>query len=478
MQKNILFIVSDQHQAKAMGCAGHKYVKTPNLDKLAEKGILFERAFCTNPLCVPARISLLTGRYSISHGAYSLGATFRDDMVTLPHLFAAKDFYTILTGRMHLVWNDSLHGYENRTNAEPYEDICNCDDWWKRELPQYELSGAFENIGPGEQRHLEYDKMAHASALDFIKNESGILDKPWFMTSCLTIPHEPYRVPEEFYNIYKDMDIDLPAECESENKEIYDLYQSFHTYKSFHKNSPDSERIEKAVKAYYGLVTCTDQMVGELVDALDKTGQLENTIIIYTSDHGEMLGEKGCWHKSVLYDTSAQVPLIICDPDFDKKGIKIKQNVSHVDLFPTFAEYAGLDLLDDLNIDGLNLNKLIAGDEKEFNERGILIEYGDYATRVPIAAYLKGDYKLTVADGFDSVLINTKKDPEEMINLFADPDHKDIREYMLTGLTELWNHEKCLKIIRDSQYSFELIKNAHAKQGLLRDVIADSLEDF
>lgn len=463
--RNVLLILSDQHRADAAGCYGHPVARTPHLDRLAAEGVVFDRAYCSNPLCVPSRVSLLTGRYSATTGVYSLGAALRDDVPTFAHLFAAAGYETVLAGRMHLVWSDRLHGYERRFNPEPYKGPFNCREYWRDPLAEYDFRAAFASAGAGESRHLVYDRAAHAAALEFLRSPRAS-ERPWMLTSCFIIPHEPYQAPQEFFSLYDTPDLPVPPPHDPARPQVEEMYRSFDRYKGFHNWSPPPETIRKAVAAYYGLVTCMDSMIGELLRALEETGQLENTLVLYTSDHGEMLGEKGCWHKSYLYDASARVPLIVREPGRVPAGLRVRAPVSQVDLFPTMAEWLGTEIKPDLRIDGRSLLPLIEGrPAPELERRGVLVEYADYGVRTPMAAWVKDSHKLTCAPGFPSVLVDLDRDPDERCSLIDTPAAQPLRRGMERELAAAWDPDAVRRTALDCQYGLTLIEAAWKRQG-------------
>ena len=466
---NVLLIVSDQHQWKKAGCYGHRIVRTPNLDRLAEEGVTFDRAFCANPLCVPARVSLLTGRYSVHNGVYGLSNTFRDDMPTYAHLFAASGFRTALAGRMHLVWNDNRHGFEERLNDEPYASPFTDNDapWWKP-VRNKTLAGGIERSGPNESRPWRVDSEAVASALEFI-DSTPRAERPWMLTSCFYQPHTPYDAPREYWDLYDGKDLDLPEDSLRDDFRPEPMYAMPHRFQGMAESRPSPEGVRRAVTGYYGSVTCMDAMIGRMLDALERTGQLDNTVIIYNSDHGEMLGEKGCWHKSVLYNCSAQVPFIVRAPGRCREGARVAAPVSHVDLFPTMAALLGLRLPEELRLDGRDLTPLLtrADPGPEWDRRGVLVEYADYGVRYPMAAWLRGRHKLTCAPGFPPVLNDLDEDPDENVNLAEYPGSADVLQSLQDELAEVWDPEAVERSVLDSQMGLRLVFQGMAAQNAL-----------
>lgn len=236
------------------------------------------------------------------------------------------------------------------------------------------------------------------------------------------------------------------------------MEQSFHQYKSFDQKQPQEEHIKNAVRAYYGLVTTMDERVGHIVQALERSGQLEDTIIIYTSDHGEMLGEKGCWHKSHLYESSTKVPMIVYAPKLFPKSKRISSPVSHLDLFPTFSAMLDLPMDQDIPCDGTNLLPIIEKDNEL--SRRVLCEYADYGVRTPRASLISSRYKLTYAESFKPVFIDLKNDPEENHNLIDDPEYTRIYRDFEKDLFEKWSPSRVREIVMERQASFELIAKA------------------
>lgn len=346
--RNILFIMSDQFRHDTMGFKGKFPVRTPNLDVLAANGTVFENAYCANPVCVPARASLMTGVYSYDHGVYYNDANWPRSMETLPRSLTDNCYYAVHIGKKHIFPNRCSIGFDKLVLKQGYGDFRK-----KREKALTPNQGSWTTvetlnrgypIEPTDQpiEHFEpvhcTDKALHELDLIASRRECGPDgDEPFFMKISYSKPHSPCNPPEPYFSMYDRKDLPPPVATEAEIKSFsqqarkwYDIW-----------NQMDDERKLKHRAQYMGCVTLVDEQIGRVVQKLKDMGVYDNTLIIFTSDHGDHLCDHHMQQKAFFYDCSAKVPFIWSGPSVPK-GKRVKENVSHIDMFPTLMEYCEL----------------------------------------------------------------------------------------------------------------------------------------
>ncbi len=343
---NILLILSDQHNPHAAGFAGSAHVDTPSLDKLAQSGVVFDAAYCQSPLCVPSRISLWTGQYPHRCSAWDNRSMIDPARPTLPGWLAQNGYVTAGVGKMHFRGEEQMHGFQHR----PYGDLVDTPVLIHQPDPPDTVDGRAESHAAGrfpfagvsavpESLHLDTVVTTESLAwlLDFADEHP---DQPWFFCASYYRPHFPLTAPGRFIRKYQRRDVPLPPlpsnfpdELHAHDRYIVDDFNLL-------RFSDDERRA--ALRAYYGLVDYVDQLIGRLLDGLRAAGLLDNTLVVYTADHGEMAGEHGLWWKRTYYDASAGVPLIVSGPGISG-GKHITMPVELVDLFPTFCEWARVE---------------------------------------------------------------------------------------------------------------------------------------
>ncbi|HEU5317739.1 MAG TPA: sulfatase-like hydrolase/transferase [Chloroflexota bacterium] len=348
---NVLFITSDEHNAKMLGCAGHPTVQTPHLDRLAAAGVRMTKAYCAQPICAPTRQTMITGLYSFEHGQYGNGYVFDKRNTTWAHHFKAHGYVTACIGKMHTNHEDFDYGYDVRFSQgmipkdvrarreagltdDPHDKALFdsvTDNWGKP--PR--LRGQIASDGD-----LERDGVMTNESIDFLRRyaagEHG--EGEFFLHASLTQPHWPWVLPREFYYLYDPATIDYEPFVEGElDHNAYALKRR--NGFGWGANSEEVNRLARA--RYYGAVSWLDHNVGRMLDALDELGLAENTLVVYTTDHGDMAGEKGLWLKSLLFDSAARLPLLMRQPGVIPAGAVNETLTNHADLFPTLAALAG-----------------------------------------------------------------------------------------------------------------------------------------
>jgi len=464
---NILVIMSDQHRASVLGCAGDSHACTPHLDRLAAEGIRFENGYCNNPICVPSRMSFLTGQTTNQIGVWSLSDTIRSDELTWPAVLGAAGYDTAISGRMHHWWPDKHHGFHRRLCGETKSRVATGTFAMYADSPRgREVTSRLRNLlpgplnpgetGEGENHGLIDDDESTRHAIDFIQSRDDN-HTPFALCVGYMCPHTPLRCPAEYFNLYRDMPVELGALDDN----LPPLYKTFARLTGFDEGF-DADVLRDGVRAYYAMVHFVDDQIGKLVDALRRSNQLENTVIFYISDHGEMLGERGLWFKNQLLESSIRSPMIVRCPARFRRGAVEPALVSNVDLFPTFAEIAGAPKWD--NLAGNSLVPLLTGRNTEpFADRPVFIEYADFGIDQPSACIRRRNMKLIAARNYDDVLYDLKKDPGETTNLARDPAYAAEYKELRLDLVKCWDPEDTWSRVLRNQNRLDLIRTSRTR---------------
>ena len=450
---NILLIQADQLTAKMLPAYGNQVAKTPNIDRLAAKSSVFNNAYCNFPLCAPSRFSMMSGQLASKIGAYDNGAEFPSSIPTFNHYLRASNYHTTLVGKMHFVGADQLHGFERRLTTDIYPaDFGWTGDWTEVAMAHGNNPITFTEAGVCKRTvQMDYDEevVHRAERLFYDLARSGD-DRPFFTTVSLTHPHDPYQCSEEDWDLYADNDIDPPAipridfeECDPYSQRLLRQYGLFDFV-------PDTHHIASARHGYYGSLSYLDRLIGRVLGALDHAGFGENTVVILTSDHGDMLGERGLWYKKTFFEDSVRVPLMVSIPG--QQGKNIEHNVSLVDLLPTLADLAGTPGLPAKiqNLDGNSLLPLIHGADDNWSDT-VYAENLAEGAMAPILMVRQGRFKYIVSGIDPHQLFDLKDDPLEQTNLADHPDYKPVLEELKSLITNQWDLEQLSQDVTQSQ---------------------------
>ena len=333
---NLLYIHSDQHNPAVSGCYGDPLVKTPNLDRLADRGTIFSNAYCPSPVCVPSRMSMLTGRFPYENEVWTNSHTLDSAIPTLAHAMGMAGYHPILVGRMHAIGPDQLHGYRERLIGD------HCSNYHGGLPPDHGmLEGtqgpqrvSLQKSGTGQNSYQVHDEYVTAATVDFLnkigtKNRSGLAEEPFCLTVGFMLPHQPFVARPDDYKTYAGR-VKMPKHPAPYSDTLHPFFKWWRE-KSGTEHVPDQE-VLRSRTAYWALVTCVDSMIGEIIDALDRNGLAQNTAIVYSSDHGEQVGEHGLWWKQTLYEDSARVPAIVSWPGTLPQGVHSDRVISQIDL--------------------------------------------------------------------------------------------------------------------------------------------------
>ncbi|MBT3375448.1 MAG: sulfatase-like hydrolase/transferase [Lentisphaerae bacterium] len=442
---NLLVIMSDQHNPHIMGCTGDPLVRTPNLDRMATSGILFERNYCAGPLCVPSRMSFMAGQHPNDLRIWTNGGLLPSDTPTFAHALSLAGYDTMLCGRMHFVGPDQMHGFRRRlvgdvsgamtgSGREMFENVWNragCGQGYASLLP--------DAVGPGWATYPEFDRHVTDRACDVLRQQGeGNGDTPFAMVVGYLLPHNPYVCPRELFEEYMDQ-LEGQTIQQEQARDEHPALASLRRTRGTANITPEMARRSKA--AYLGLTTILDQNIGQILDALEENGLAENTIIAYTSDHGDQAGEHGLWWKDTFYDGSVKVPMIWSCPSQLAAGVRVPQVTSLLDIAPTLTDFA----------DAPPLPSARGSSLRSFLESGVAPpDWPDTAfaetyarEQRPARMICSGDWKLNVYHGYEHPqFFNLRDDPGEDVDLGQNADYAAIREELLAKVTHDWSGER------------------------------------
>ena len=307
--------MSDEHRKDAMSCAGHKFVKTPNLDQLAKSGSLFTNAYTPSPMCVPARAAFACGNHVHKIRHWDSATPYDGKIMSWMKSLRDRGIETTSIGKLHFRSGDDDNGFTQEILPMHVVDKVGWAIGLLRNesIPYENASELAADVGFGRSSYTDYDLAITDSVEKWLKTKKQC-ESPWATMVSLVSPHYPLSPPDEYYSMYDPMTVNLPIAYANDERpahgELLNLANFFNYDQYFNE-----QKMRNAIVAYYGLVSFMDHCVGRIVNALHETGQAQDTMILYVSDHGEMLGDHGLWTKQVMYEASAGVPMILCGPN-------------------------------------------------------------------------------------------------------------------------------------------------------------------
>lgn len=518
---NVLFIMCDQLRWDYLSCAGHPHLETPNIDKLAERGVRFDRAYVQSPLCCPSRASIYTSRYMSSHGASVNFAQLRIDERGIGDYLAPLGIRTALVGKTHSFldveslervgvdpnsdvgkhlanigfepyWrDDGLHPNDQRSKDIEYNQYLRDQGYDAENGWQKHANGAIDEDGEwvngwllkaGEypadiqETHSE-TPFATRKAMQFIEEAS---DQPWCLHLSYIKPHWPYIAPEPYDRMYAEDDLLPLNRTLNELEDAHPLFKAFTEMQVSQSFQRDDARTA-ALRAYMGLIKQLDDSIGDLMAFLEERGELDNTFIVFTSDHGDYLGDHWMGEKSFFHEESVKVPLIVVDPRPTAdatRGTVSEALVETIDLLPTFIEVCGGQMSEE-RIEGRSLMPLIQAETDAI--RDFAVSETDYADRTP-REMLDVDYfktngvmicthrwKYIHFDSFRPMLFDLENDPQEQTDLGTHPAHATTRAEMQNHLINFLMGRKS-RVTITSERIHNLVGNFalnRAKRGIL-----------
>jgi len=445
---NILFLMSDQHNANCLGVTGKRNVRTPNLDALAKSGVRFERAYCNNPICSPSRISYFTGQYPHTHGMIgNNNYDFKGDTPdTMAMLFRKYGYQTALIGKSHMVGKWDREGFEHirycdLTDADSRDVLTN---HYFKYLVDHGLGDMYEDgsIASGSEYHKKHYGVAdlpyeHSiehwtgeETLKFLKNRDG--RRPFFAHMSFERPHPNWRIAPELLNMYKSEDIILP-ECKTDAYEHEFASKPEYIRKILLDRRVPQEHLRKILAIYYTLITAIDAEIGRVFKYLKDKGEFDNTIIVYVADHGDFGGDHGLYDKNVgIYESIHRIPFILKYPGCKKKVVD-DAIIESIDLYSTFCHLCDIPVPE--HVEGESIIPIINNNApgREF----ALAEWDWSPPHTRINAIRTKDFRLVYYGGeTGGELYHNAEDPGEIYNLWNDPDYLKIRAQLMEMLFE------------------------------------------
>ena len=449
---NLLYIHTDQHNPYVTGCYGDRLVQTPNLDRLAAGGALFTNTYCNSPICVPSRMAMLTGRHPYQNEVWTNSHSLDSSIPTLAHAMGAAGYQPLLVGRMHAVGPDQLHGYAARLVGDHSGNYIG-----GRGPDRGVLDGtagpdriSLTKSGAGQSAYQVHDEEVTAATVDYL-NWLGVKQRavgqidPFSISVGLMLPHPPYVARGEDYRVYADR-MTMPQRPQAHEQVTHPFLRAWREHTGIVAVS--DEEILRSRAAYWALVHRVDIMVGQILDALAANGFADNTLVVYTSDHGDMQGEHGLWWKHVFYEESVKVPLIVAWPGVIAPGQRSERVISALDVNATMLDALGAPPLP--NSPGRSFLGLISPvratpswDDLAFSEYCAdeyvprKIDEGKTYQRM----VRQDEWKLIYYHGMAPQLFNLAEDGGEMVDRAQDPSCQAIRHELTDLVLAEWNPE-------------------------------------
>lgn len=446
---NVLFLsVDDMNDWLTLFDENHP-IQTPNLERLARKGVFFNRAYCSSPACNPSRVSLLTGLRPSTTGIYENRANWREalpDVVTFPRLFKAQGYQVQGAGKLY---HENMQGLQY--DADAFHAFKLLDAPPDGPMPENRMNGITHWIG-GERDGLPMDPLSlfdwgpkdyddknphpDVATANWVIEKLDTAEEPFFLTAGVFRPHMPHYAPREYFDQYPLDEVPLPPSQTDDRKDLPTGGQAMlDTGKPFiyqtikHANSQDPDSMRKAIQAYMASCTFADAQIGRILDALEASPHADNTIVILWSDHGYHLGEKQHWEKFGLWEKTTRIPLIISVPGITPEGTVCESSVDSIQLYPTLVDLCGLDIPDH-PLDGTSLRPLLMKPGAYWNVPAIMTyRYKNHAVRRDQWRFIR------YADGTEE-LYDLSRDPHEWTNLASRPNLKAIKQTLSKWLPE------------------------------------------
>ncbi|MDZ4191643.1 MAG: choline-sulfatase [Pseudomonas sp.] len=437
---NILFIMADQMAAPILPLHdAASPVQMPNLMKLAEQAVVFDSAYCNSPLCAPSRFTLVSGRLPSKIGAYDNAADFPADVPTYAHYLRRLGYRTALSGKMHFCGPDQLHGYEERLTSDIYPAdygwAVNWDEPDVRASWYHNMSSVLQAGPCVRSNQLDFDEEVVFKARQYLYDHVRMSpDQPFCLTVSMTHPHDPYTIGREYWDRYEGVDIPLPRQHIEQSEQDPHSQRLLKVIDLWDKPLPE-DKIRDARRAYFGACSYIDDNIGKLLRTLEECGLAEDTLIVFSGDHGDMLGERGLWYKMHWFEMSARVPLLVHAPQ-RFTAHRVSQSVSTLDLLPTLVELAGGQVEQGLELEGHSLLPHLQG---KGGHDEVLGEYMAEGTLSPLMMIRRGPWKLVYYEQDPLLLFDLDSDPLERQNLAESSEHRGILAGFIAEARERWD---------------------------------------
>jgi choline-sulfatase len=450
---DILIVMADQLTTAAMPFHGNEVTLAPAITGLAETGVVFDNAYTASPLCTPARASVMTGLLPSRTHSYDNAAGFSSEIPTFAHHLRALGYRTVLAGKMHFCGPDQLHGFEERLTTDIYPaDYEWTPDWESQERPHWyhDMSSVTEAGTCLRTNQLDFDdEVAYAAERGLFEHIRSGDERPLCFVVSFTHPHDPYAIPQEYWDRYRADDVPMPVYA-------YDASiaqpheERLRQVCAMDEVEVTDDMVRDARRAYLGAVSYVDDHVARLLEILRMTGRSDETVVILTSDHGDMQGERGLWYKMSFFEGSARVPLVVSAPGRFPPS-RVSSPVSTMDLLPTLVGIAGGDDRGEAlaELDARSLLPLLEGEHDERED--VVAEYLAEGAIAPIVMLRRGSWKLVHSPADPDQLYDLATDPLERINRVGDPAAAEVLSALRAEVAKRWDLERIDAEVRRSQ---------------------------
>jgi choline-sulfatase len=426
--KNLLILMSDEHNPKVMGCAGHPVIETPHMDALARGGPRFTSTYTTCPICVPARAAFAVGKYVHQIGYWDNADGYDGAIPSWHHRLRARGHEVVSIGKLHFrgAPGDD-HGFsEEIVPMHIIEAIGDVKGLVRDDIPTRKGGDKMARLaGPGESPYTVYDRDIASRAQIWLHQAAQRRhERPWVLFVSFVAPHFPLTAPPEWYYHYLGRDLPLPKQYPKRERPEHPALADYARVVDYDTHFRDEGDVRRALAGYYGLVSALDQNIGKVLKALERAGLAGDTRVVYTSDHGDNLGARGLWGKSTFYEESSGVPLIMAG-DGIPAGAQCATPSSHVDVYPFIFECVGAPVPVDDDHPGVSLQALAGGTRPD---RAVVSEY--HAIGAVAGGYMlrDGPYKYMHYVAYRPQLYDLARDPEELVDVAGDPAYREVLE--------------------------------------------------
>lgn len=457
---HIVLVMADQLAARALPAYGNPVARAPHLERLADAGVVFERALCASPLCVPSRSALMTGMLPSRTGVYDNGAELPASVPTFAHYLRLRGYRTVLVGKMHFIGPDQLHGFAERPLPDVYPAGLDWVPDWRladdETLPWYHDLSSVLRAGPLRGTlQIDYDAEVLHHARRAIAESAREPEQPLLLVVSFTHPHDPYEVTVDHWDRYDGVEIDAPA-FPDPPEPLDEPTRRLRAMVAADRIPVAPEQVLAARRGYYAAVSLVDDHVGALLETLAEQRLADDAVVLFTSDHGDMLGERGLWYKMAPFEDSIRVPLVVHAPGRFRPR-RVPTPVSLLDLVPTLADLAGGFDEDGpaAALDGVSLLPALAGDPAA--ERDVPLEYLAEGVRAPQVSLVRGALKLVRDAGEDDVY-DVARDPGERASIAGTP----AADALARAADARWDLDRLDADVRASQRARRLVAAALA----------------
>lgn len=455
---NVLLLISDEHNPRYSSTYGHEVIRTPNMDRLAERGVVYDSAYCPSPLCVPSRTAFMAGRYTHETQAYNNSKVIERRHPSFGGVLDAQGIHSLYVGGGSNLYRDPFHlGFSEmlaveRTGKGLGTHSIEAERPSSKPVKTEEAHGAVEEMYAPDEINID-------AAIDWIRDSAPTVGRPWAMTICINPPHPPYTTEPEHWDRSHGWG-DLPEHGTEQESAQHPYAQDVRDNSRWDYSD---DLVRDLRQGYYGAVSFVDDQLGRLIDAVDAGGLTEDTVILYTTDHGEMLGKFGLWGKCSLYEDAVRVPIIAAGPGFPK-GIRSSTPVTTLDLQASIFEAVGARRPEAWR--GQPLQSIAVDDP----HRPAFASYHGHNVRGGGFMLRLGDWKLLYNSAAPHQLFNLRDDPDELVNLWSDrPDMVAVLETELRAICDPEAVERDAAAVRAQQ--FEAERSLRQQYGLERGLV-------